>query len=127
MPQKDSFNQISKYTMCTCCRKPAGLFFHMLFVIERELFLLQLSGENFSMSKLKSPSRLPTNYRNTTFGLLEAGTRVAYVPRSFGRNERPTYGLQTRILQSGSKKDKSRSGRPWITTPLEVRVIVTSS
>ena len=42
----DCINQISKYTTCTCCGKPAGLFFHMLFDIEGELFLLQLSGEN---------------------------------------------------------------------------------
>ena len=78
-------------------------------------------------SKFKSPSRLSTNYRNTAFGLLEAGTRVADVPRSVGRNERPTYGLKTRIRQSGSKNDNPRSGRPRITTSLEVRVIVMPS
>ena len=75
--------------MSTCCGKLAVLFIHMLFDIERELLLLQLSGE-ISVSKLKSLSRLSTNYRNTAFGLLEAGTRVADVPRSFGRDERPT-------------------------------------
>ena len=37
------------------------------------------------------------------------------------------YHLQTRFLQSGSKNDKPPSGRPPITPPLEVRVIVTSS
>ena len=42
--------------MCTCCGKPAGLFFHMLFDIERELFLLQLPREN---SVLASLSRRP--------------------------------------------------------------------
>ena len=47
---------ISKYTMCKCCGKPAGLFFHILFDIERELFLLQYSGEN---SVLASLSRRP--------------------------------------------------------------------
>ena len=112
-PLFDCINQISKYTMCTCCGKPAGLFSHMLFDIERELFLLQLSRDNcnrnnslsisnsicennpaglpqhvhigrkFSVCKRKSPSRLSTNYRNTAFRLLEAGTRVADVPRSF--------------------------------------------
>ena len=38
--------------MCTCCGKPAGLFSHMLFDIERELFLLQLSGENSVLASL---------------------------------------------------------------------------
>ena len=56
MPLLDCINQISKYTMCTCCNKPAGLFSQMLFDIERELFLLQLSGEN---SVLASLSRRP--------------------------------------------------------------------
>ena len=46
MPLLDCIDQISKYTTCTCCGKPAGLFSHMLFDIEGELFLLQLCGEN---------------------------------------------------------------------------------
>ena len=83
MPLLDCINQISKYTTCTCCCKPAGVFSHLLFDIERELFLLQLSGEN---SVLVSLSRHP-GYRqlteNTAFGLLEAGARAADVPRSF--------------------------------------------
>ena len=56
------YNQISKYTMCTCCGKPAGLFSHMLFDIERELLLLQLSREK---SVLASLSRRP-GYRQIT-------------------------------------------------------------
>ena len=62
MPLLDCINQISKYTTCTCCGKPAGLFSHMLFDIERELFLLQLSGEK---SVLASVSRCP-GYRHNT-------------------------------------------------------------
>ena len=62
MHQLDCINQISKYTTCTCCGKPAGLFSHMLFDIERELFLLQLSGKN---SVLASLSRRP-GYRQIT-------------------------------------------------------------
>ena len=62
MPLLDSINQISKYTTCTCCGKPAGLFSHMLFDFERELFLLQLSGES---SVLESLSRRP-GYRQIT-------------------------------------------------------------
>ena len=57
----------------------------------------------FSVSKLKSPSRLSTNYRNTAFGRFEAGARAADVPRSFGCNERLIYFLQTCFRQSGSK------------------------
>ena len=37
------------------------------------------------------------------------------------------YHLQTRFQPPGSKNDKNPSGRPRITTPLEVRVIVTST
>ena len=59
----------------------------MLFDIERALFLLQLSGENSVYSKLKSPSRLSANYRNTAFGHFEAGARAADVPSSSGCNE----------------------------------------
>ena len=81
----------------------------------------------FSVSKLKSPSRLSTNYRNTGFGTLEVGARSADVPRSFGCNERLIYHLQTRFRQSGSKNDKPPPGRPRITAPLEVRVIVMST
>ena len=81
----------------------------------------------FSVSKLKSPSRLSTNYRNTAFGSFEEVARTADVPRSFGCNERLIYCLQTCFRQSGSKNDKPPPGRPRITTPLEGRVIVTST
>ena len=79
---------------------------------------------------LASLSRRP-GYRQITeiprLDFLKQGTRVAYVPRSFGRNERTIYRLQTRLRQSGSKNDKPRSLRPRITTPLEVSDIVTST
>ena len=81
----------------------------------------------FSASKLNSPSRLSTNYRNTAFWRLETGTRVADVTRSFGCNEQTIYRLQTRFQRPGSKNDKPLLGRPRITTPFEVRVIVTST
>ena len=84
-------------------------------------------GRKFSVSKLKSPSRLSTNYRNTAFGRFEAGARAADVPRSFGCKEKLIYRLQTYFRQSGSKNNKPPPGRPRITTPLEVRVIVTST
>ena len=81
----------------------------------------------FSADKLNSPSRLSTNYRNTGFWRLETGTRVADVPRSFGCNEQTIYRLQTRFRQPGSKNYKPPPGRPRITTPHEVRVIVRST
>ena len=127
MPLLDCIDQISKYTTCTCCGKPAGLFSHMLFDIERELFLLQLSGENSVLANL---SRRP-GYRqiteNTAFGRFEAGAHVADVLRGFGCNARLIYRLQTCFRQSGSKNDKPPQWRPRIITPLEVRVIVTST
>ena len=118
----DCINQISNCTTCTCCGKPAGLFSHMLFDIERELFLLQLSGENLVFASL---SRCPGYRQITEIQRLDA--RAADVPRSFGCNERLIYRLQTCFRQSGSKNDKLLPGRPRITTPLEVRVIVTST
>ena len=45
----------------------------------------------------------------------------------FGCNEQTSYRLQTRLKQPGSKNDKPPSGRPRITTPLEVSVKVTST
>ena len=81
----------------------------------------------FSVSELKSPSRLSTNYRNTKFLRLEAGARVADASRSFGCNKQTINCLQTRFRQPGSKNDKLPSGRSRITTSLEVRVIVTST
>ena len=83
--------------MCTCCGKPAGLFFSYAVRYCKRVVPIAIIQRKFNVSKLKLAPMLSTNYRNTAFGLLEAGTRVADVPRSFGRNERPTYGLQTRI------------------------------
>ena len=56
------YKPISKYTMCTCCGKPKGLFSHMLFDIERELFLLQLSRGNSVLASLSRRS----GYRQIT-------------------------------------------------------------
>ena len=93
----------------------------------KKVLPIAIIRRKLSVSKLKSPSRLSTNYRNTAFWLLEAGARDADVSRSFGCNERLMYRLQSRFRQSGSKNDKPLPGRPRITTPLEVRVIVTST
>ena len=70
---------------------------------------------------------LSLNDRNIAFGLLEAGTRVADMARSFVGNESTIYCLQACFLQSGSEKDRPRSRRPRITTPREARFMVTSS
>ena len=52
MPLLDCINQILKCMMCTCCGKKAGLFSHILFDIERKLFLLQYSEENSVLASL---------------------------------------------------------------------------
>ena len=62
MPLLDCINQISKCYTCTCGGKPAGLFSHMTFDIERELLLLQLCEKNAVLANL---SRRP-GYRQIT-------------------------------------------------------------
>ena len=122
MPLLDCIYQISKYTTCTCCGKPAGLFSHMLFDIERELFLLQISGENSASLSCHLGYQQITEIQR-----FEAGARAADVQHSFACKERLIYRLQTCFPQPGSKNNKPPPGRPPITTPLEFRVIVTST
>ena len=98
----------------------------MQFDIKRELFLLQLSGENSVLASLNRLQSYRQITENTAFGRFEAGARAADVLRGFGCNTRLIYCLQTSFRQSDSKNDKPPQGRPRITTPLEVRVIVTS-
>ena len=126
MPLLDCINQISKCTMCTCCSKLAGLFSHKLLDIER-VVTIAIFRRKFSASKLNSLVRLSTNYRNTAFSRLETGTRVVSVRRSFGCSEQTIYRLQTRFQRPGGKNDKPLLGRPRVTTPFEVRLIVTST
>ena len=76
-------------------------------------------------SRVRCPE-FSLNDRNIAFGLLEAGSRVADVARSFEGNESTIYCLQSCFRQSGSEKDRPRSGRPRITTLREVRFMVTS-
>ena len=128
IPLLDCINQISKYTICACCSKLAGLFSHISTVLYgKKVVPIAIIQRKFSVSKLKSPSRLSTNYRNNVFLLLEAGILVADMPCSFGCNEQTIYRLQTRFQQPGSKNYEPPPGRPRITTPLEVRVIVMST
>ena len=58
---------------------------------------------------------------------VQTGTHVADVTRSFGCSEQTIYLLQARFQRPGSKNDKPLLGRPRITTPFEVRVIVKST
>ena len=113
-------------TRCAHAAVNRTVFFHMLFDFER-VVPIAIIQRKVSVNKLKSPSRLSTNYRNTAFVLFEAGTRVADVPHSFGCNGRTIYHFQTRFRHFGSKNDKLPSGIPLITTPLEVRVILGST
>ena len=126
MPLLDCINQTSKCTMCTCCGKLAGLFSHTDRYWKR-VVPIAIIRRKFSASKLNSPARLSTNYRNTAFWRLETGTRVADVTRSFGCSDQTIYRLQTRFQRPGGKNDKPPLGRPRITTPFEVQVIVTST
>ena len=98
-----------------------------MFDIERELFSLQKAAENEVVASMGRRPELSIKDRNIAFGLLEAGTRVADVARSFEGNESTIYCLQACFLQSGSEKDRPQSGRPRITTPREIRFMVTSS
>ena len=61
------------------------------------------------------------------FGVLKQVHVLLTCHAVFGCNEQSIYRLQTRFRQPGSKNDKFLSGRPRITTPLEVTVIVTST
>ena len=71
---------------------------------------------------------LSINDRNIAFGLLEAGTctHADGVARSFEGNESRIYCLQACFRQSDSEKDRPRSWRTRITTPREVRFMMTS-
>ena len=98
----------------------------MLFDIERELFLLKKSEENSVVSSMGRRPGLSINDRNIALGLLEAGMRAADVADRFGCNERTIHRQQARFRQTGSAKDRPRSGRPG-KTPREDRYLVTSS
>ena len=111
-----------KNTRCARAAENRQVYFLIYCSIYRKIAVpIAIIRRKYSVRKLKSPYRLSTNYRKTAFLLLEAGTRVADVPRSFECNEQTIYRLQTRFRQPGSKNDKPSSGRPRITTPLEVR------
>ena len=93
---------------------------HMMFDIERELFSLQYSEENEVVASMGRRPEISINDRNIALGLLEAGTCVADVARSFEGKESTICCLLACFRQSGSEKDKPRSGRPRIMTPREV-------
>ena len=105
----------------------AGFFFSYTVRYWKKVVPIAIIRWIFSASKLNSPVRLSTNYRNIAFWRLETGTRVANVTSSFGCSEQTIYRLQTRFQRPGGKNDKPPLGRPRITTPFEVRVIVTST
>ena len=59
----------------------------MMINIERELFSLQKSEENEVVASMGLRPEVYINDRNIAFELLEAGTRVADMARSFEGNE----------------------------------------
>ena len=75
-----------------------GYFLRCCSILKESCSYCNYPEKNVSVSKLKLPYRLSTNYRNIAFGILEAGTRVTRVtdaPRIFGHDERTVYRLQT--------------------------------
>ena len=126
MPLLDCINQILKIHDVHVLRLTGRVIFSYAVWYWKRVVPIAIIQRKFSTSKLKSPSRLSTNYRNAAFGRFEAGARPADVPHSFGCNEQSIYCLQTCFLQSGSKNNTPPPGRPRITTLLKVRVIVTS-
>ena len=108
----DRIKQNLKYTTCTCCAISARSFSHMLFDIERELFLIKKSEENKVVSSMGRHPGLSINDRNILLGLLETGMHAADVAGHFGRNKRTIYRLQACFSQTGSTKDRPHSGRP---------------
>ena len=69
MPLLDCINQISRYTICTSCGKPAGLLSYAVRYLKR-VAPIAIILRKFSVSKHKSPTRLSKKNRNTAFGLL---------------------------------------------------------
>ena len=72
----------------------------MLFDIEIELFSLQRSEGNSVIAYMGRRPGQSINGRNIAFGLLEAGTLVADVARSFGCNKRTIFCLLARFFDS---------------------------
>ena len=65
--------------------------------------------------------------RQMAIGMLAAEMSVRDVARHFGVTERTMSNLKRKFRETGTVKDRPRSGRPRKTTPAEDRYIVTSS
>jgi len=70
--------------------------------------------------------RLSADERGRAVGHLEAGVTVADVARIFNCSRETIYNLQTRYMNTGSTRDRPRSGRPRVTTPAQDRYIRTT-
>lgn len=65
--------------------------------------------------------RLNQDQRNQAIGMLNAGQTVTAVSRAFGCTRRTILRLADRFRQTGSVRDRPRSGRPRVTTAREDR------
>lgn len=69
--------------------------------------------------------RLSPDERGRAIGHLEAGVSVSRVARQFGVTRRTIHSLQRRFQTTQTTRDRPRTGRPRITTPVVDRFIRT--
>lgn len=69
--------------------------------------------------------RLSETERERATGMVMAGVSLARVARRFGVHRSTVQRLQMRVQQTGSTRDRPRSGQPRVTTPAQDRHIRT--
>lgn len=67
--------------------------------------------------------RLSPELRERALGMLQANMNVTAVARAVGCKRVAIYRLRQRFQQTGSSKDRPRSGRPKVTSPADDRFI----
>lgn len=67
--------------------------------------------------------RLNATDRERAIGMVMAGTSAAEVARRFGVHKSTIMRLQRRLQQTGTTRDRPRSGQPRVTTPAQDRHI----
>ena len=123
----DCISQISKSTMCTCYGKSIGLYSHILFDIEKELFLLQQSGENSVFASLSCRPGYQQITEIPRFDFLKQVHVLLTCDVVFDAMNKQFIVCKQVFDSLAVKNDKPPPRRPRITSPIEVRVIVTST
>ena len=80
--------------------------------------------ESFFIQPLCEMPRLAEASRERAIGMLDAGWTLRNVARAFGCCERTIRRLRQRVADTGSTKDRPRSGRPRVTSERTDRRIV---